>query len=145
MGRLTERCGNTYVPNENANYEPMNCMDKLGRLEDLEEQGRLIDFDEQVGYGYLTDWYITSVNENDEPVWTEKHIEELISDFVLIPKDKDTVIIAKWTEDKKCSNCSYTALLDGGEEYVFSRYCPNCGVRMTTKEEAEAKLKELEG
>lgn len=41
MGRLTKRYGNTYVPNENANYEPMNCMDKLGRLEDLEEQGRL--------------------------------------------------------------------------------------------------------
>ena len=48
MGRLTKRHGNTYVPNENANYEPMNCMDKLGRLEDLEEQGRLIE----VVYGF---------------------------------------------------------------------------------------------
>lgn len=49
MGRLTERCGNTYVPNENVNYEPMNCMDKLGRLEDLEEQGRLIELPCAVG------------------------------------------------------------------------------------------------
>lgn len=43
MGRLTERTSYGYMPNENANYEPMNCTDKLGRLEDLEEQGRLIE------------------------------------------------------------------------------------------------------
>ena len=89
MGRLTERHGNTYVPNENANYEPMNCMDKLGRLEDLEEQGRLIELpcavgdtvwdiirDEARGYGairekivdgieYRTDGFYMYANEDE--------------------------------------------------------------------------------
>lgn len=29
-----------------------------------------------------------------------------------------------------CSVCRKTALLDGGEDYVTSPYCPNCGARM---------------
>ena len=29
-----------------------------------------------------------------------------------------------------CSICRKTALLDGGEDYVASPYCPNCGARM---------------
>jgi hypothetical protein len=39
-----------------------------------------------VDAGYLEDWYIHSV-ENDEPVWTEAHLDELFNDFYLIPKD----------------------------------------------------------
>ncbi|MBQ2486397.1 MAG: hypothetical protein II518_04995 [Candidatus Methanomethylophilus sp.] len=38
-------------------------------------------------YSTLYDWYITSVSQRDEPVWTEKHLKELMSDFYLIPKD----------------------------------------------------------
>lgn len=38
-------------------------------------------------YSTLYDWYITSVSQHDEPVWTEKHLKELMSDFYLIPKD----------------------------------------------------------
>ena len=34
----------------------------------------------------ITDWYITSVSQNDLPVWTEEHITELCNDFYLIPK-----------------------------------------------------------
>lgn len=33
-----------------------------------------------------------------------------------------------------CSVCRKTALLDGGEDYVTSPYCPNCGARMDYKE-----------
>lgn len=29
-----------------------------------------------------------------------------------------------------CSICRKTALLDGGEDYVASPYCPNCGAKM---------------
>ena len=29
-----------------------------------------------------------------------------------------------------CSVCRKTALLDGGEDYVTSPYCPNCGAWM---------------
>ena len=40
-----------------------------------------------VDEAYLTDWYISSVSEDDSPVWTEEHIEELCRDFYVIPKD----------------------------------------------------------
>lgn len=39
-----------------------------------------------IGEAYLTDWYINSVDDS-EPVWTESHIEELMNDFYLIPKE----------------------------------------------------------
>ena len=38
-------------------------------------------------YSTLYDWYITSVSQRDDPVWTDKHLKELMSDFYLIPKD----------------------------------------------------------
>lgn len=40
---------------------------------------------EPVDYGYLYDWFINSVGD-EEPVWTEGHIDELINDFYIIPK-----------------------------------------------------------
>ena len=40
-----------------------------------------------VGERVLIDWYISSVSENEAPVWTEKHIFELLNDFYVIPKD----------------------------------------------------------
>ena len=36
--------------------------------------------------GTLIDWYITSVSGEDEPVWTEKYINELLGNFYLIPR-----------------------------------------------------------
>lgn len=63
-------------------------LEKLAHYEDLEEQGRLIDSDRQVDEGYLYDWYIHSVCDTDTPVWTEEHIKELASDFILIPRAK---------------------------------------------------------
>lgn len=37
--------------------------------------------------GYLSDWYISSVNPDDKPVWTEEHLDELFNDFYLISKE----------------------------------------------------------
>lgn len=47
--------------------------------------------DESVSESYLENWYMDSVGQyNDpilnEPIWTDKHIEELFNDFYLIPK-----------------------------------------------------------
>ena len=39
-----------------------------------------------VNAGYLSDWYISSVG-NESPVWTDEHIDELLNDFLVIPKD----------------------------------------------------------
>ena len=36
--------------------------------------------------GTLLDWYISSVSEDDLPVWTEAHIDELLKDFHVIPR-----------------------------------------------------------
>ena len=46
---------------------------------------------ESVDETYLTDWYISSVSEDDIPVWTEEHISELYNDFYIIPKDTNPI------------------------------------------------------
>lgn len=75
--------------------------ERLKYYEDLEEQGRLlvlpcgvgkyekrlVDLDKAMDESTLCDWYITSVPPKDEPVWTDRHIEELLNDFYVIPKD----------------------------------------------------------
>lgn len=40
-----------------------------------------------VDEGFLQDWYQSSVSETDPPVWTDEHIEEVVGDFYLIPKE----------------------------------------------------------
>lgn len=41
---------------------------------------------EAIDYRTLFDWYISSVGD-EEPVWTEQHIDELFRDYILIPKN----------------------------------------------------------
>lgn len=38
-----------------------------------------------VSLSHLIAWYIQSVDAH-EPVWTEEHLEELVKDYILIPK-----------------------------------------------------------
>ena len=40
---------------------------------------------ESVDCGHLHNWFIDSVG-TEEPVWTEAHIDELLEDFIVIPK-----------------------------------------------------------
>lgn len=107
-----------------------------------------IDKSEAVGEGYLQDWYISSVSADDEPVWTEAHIEKLANDFIVIPKDTPVADVApvvhgKWIRiddpeficgDFECSNCSHreyevdTDELMPGENHLL--YCPFCGAKM---------------
>lgn len=42
---------------------------------------------EPVDRGYLSDWYINSVLPDDNPTWSEEHLDELFKDFHLIPKE----------------------------------------------------------
>lgn len=39
-----------------------------------------------VSINYLQSWYLDSIDETKEPIWTDKHIRELFNDFYLIPK-----------------------------------------------------------
>lgn len=48
----------------------------------------LKNWQEEVDINYLYNWYIDSVDNTQEPVWTAKHIEELFNDFILIPKNE---------------------------------------------------------
>ena len=45
--------------------------------------------DIEVDEGYLGDWYIDSVNNDDPPVWSDEHIAELVGDFHLIPRERE--------------------------------------------------------
>lgn len=98
-----------------------------------------IDKSEAVGEGYLQDWYISSVSEDDEPVWAEAHIEELAKDFIVIPKDSPAADVApvvhgEWiTTDgiSRCSECGYIPAYDSTiDDLFYSPYCPNCGAKM---------------
>ena len=43
-----------------------------------------------VDVGYLTDWYWGSlIDETEPPIWTDGHIEEVVNDFYLIPKQEN--------------------------------------------------------
>lgn len=105
-----------YTPAEDFGAEARACkrtaegfeqeadwLEELKRYRDLEEQGRLlvlpckvgkyekrlVDLEKAMDKSTLCDWYITSVSQKDEPVWTDRHIEELLNDFYIIPKDKE--------------------------------------------------------
>lgn len=78
-------------------------LEELKRYRDLEEQGRLlvlhckvgkyekrlVDLEKAMDKSTLYDWYVTSVVQKDTPVWTEEHIEELLNDFYVIPKEAE--------------------------------------------------------
>lgn len=42
-----------------------------------------------IDMAYLQNWYQDSIDETKEPIWTDKHLEELFNDFYLIPKGKE--------------------------------------------------------
>nr|DAW62942.1 MAG TPA: hypothetical protein [Caudoviricetes sp.] len=54
---------------------------------------RLVDLEKAMDKSTLCDWYITSVSPKDEPVWTDRHIEELLNDFYVIPKEAEEVLV----------------------------------------------------
>ena len=75
----------------------------------------------------------------NEPRWTEKHIEELVNDFIVIPIDTPAadaapVVHAKWIICSDgyypyCSNCKREPQ---GRE--MTKFCPNCGAKMDDDE-----------
>lgn len=110
-----------------------------------------IDKSKAVGEGYLQDWYISSVSEDDEPVWTEGHIEELAKDFIVIPKDTPAADVApvvhgEWHYNENgrdfglgawacscCGTCNHN--IPGNPNmnpYIWSgsKFCPECGAKM---------------
>ena len=48
------------------------------------------EIEKAVDFGYLSDWYINSIDNTIPPIWTDEHIEELLNDFCVIPKEEAT-------------------------------------------------------
>lgn len=76
---------------EYYNHSPWNLtqiLHNIGIFIPLTGVDELLVDDEinAVDESYLLDWYISSVSEEDEPVWTEEHIKELHNDFIVIPR-----------------------------------------------------------
>ena len=82
----------------------------------------------------LTDWYISSVG-SEPPVWTDEHIEELLNDFYVIPKDTPAADVAPvrhghWiiNSDGYYPQCSECMSEPRGRE--MTKYCGECGAKM---------------
>ena len=94
----------------------------------------------------LTDWLITSVVDDEPPVWMDEHIDELMRDFLIFPKnipaaDVRPVVRGRWeltgrivgAAECACSRCGYISYgnamkPDGSIE--MKNFCPNCGAMM---------------
>ena len=96
-----------------------------------------IDLETAYDMDTLEDWYINSVSDNGTPVWTEEHLEELLNDFYVIPKDTPAADVApvrhgRWIETAhkgyKCSLCNCLSSLF--DENLKSEFCPWCGAKM---------------
>ena len=83
-----------------------------------------ISREEAVDDGYLSDWYIASVGD-ESPVWTDAHIDELLNDFIVIPKDTkaaDVQPVDRWTsieESKPKDMQQVLAVVDGDVREAF--------------------------
>ena len=107
-----------------------------------------IDLETVYDMDTLEDWYINSVSDNNTPVWTEEHLEELLNDFYVIPKDtpKADVVPVRhghWVSEydcgymtPHCSECGETALTkeETSYDYVYSSDCPRCGAKLDKTE-----------
>lgn len=97
-----------------------------------------INCEDAYDYQTLEDWYINSIDSTISPVWTGEHIEELLNDFYIIPKDTPTIEAEQvrhgtWKHkvidgfipdyDCVCSECGASGVPD-------YKHCPNCGAKM---------------
>lgn len=92
-----------------------------------------------VDAGYLSDWYIASVGD-ESPVWTDEHINELLNDFIVIPKDTPAadvkpVRFGKWVNGRICSECGFDIIYSFG--ISGTDFCPCCGTGMVKEGNTE--------
>lgn len=100
--KTEERCSDTIIKVDGKQFALCDMLDEitdrkialLTAIDALEQDssveaepmGKYISKDDAVGAGYLSDWYISSVGD-ESPVWTDEHIDELLNDFLVIPKE----------------------------------------------------------
>lgn len=87
--------------------------------------GKFLNIHDAYDQPTLTDWYITSVMD-DKPVWAQAHLDELLNDFYIIPKDAQvkhlhTAYIKKQGENY--GTCSFCNMVVG----LRDKFCKHCG------------------
>ena len=99
--------------------------------------------DKAYGHHDLGCWYQSSVDDTP-PIWTDEHLEELLNDFYVIPKDTPSADVVEvrhgeWKyppyapfggsyEMKRCTVCGYKPDFDTDNPYT--KFCPECGAKM---------------
>lgn len=58
---------------------------------------------ESYDHATLSDWYISSV-DNSTPVWTDEHIDELLNDFYVIPREIEIKPLTYKFSDEEIEN-----------------------------------------
>ena len=67
-------------------YKDLKSLDTVLSL--IKEQDKKIEhLKENIDYKTLCDFLMSSVSDEEEPIWTEKHIEELLDNFEVRWKD----------------------------------------------------------
>lgn len=109
-----------------------------------------IERNEGMDIGTSEDWYINSIDTTVPPIWTIEHLEELLEDFIVIPKETPSADVRPerhghivWKErhsggfrERKClsdcgnsvftPSCNQVARID--DRCTENRpYCSECG------------------
>lgn len=94
----------------------------------------------------LSCWYQSSIDENEPPVWTDKHLEELLNTFYLVPTsatpvNRMPVISADWVlheenskKEYRCSHCGFAK-----ETPSDALFCSHCGAYMSAISRLQAE------
>ena len=89
-------------------------------------ENKFINVNEAYEYHDLSCWYQNSVDETP-PIWTDEHLEELLNDFYIIPKDTP---FADVVEVVRCKDCKYIKMTEYGgyccandEGVAYDDYC----------------------
>lgn len=112
------------------------------------------DASEAVDEGFLQQWYQDSIDETMPPIWTDKHLEELCNDFIIIPKEVKPNANVRleshgcWipifccegdkrrgmAKDYECSKCGRVVSDATYSHELDYEFCPHCGAEMDGKE-----------
>lgn len=89
-------------------------------------ESKFINVNEAYEYHDLACWYQNSVDETP-PIWTDEHLEELLNDFYIIPKDTPFTDVV---EVVRCKDCKYIKMTEYGgyccandEGVAYDDYC----------------------
>lgn len=87
--------------------------------------GKYVYLNKEIEKEILIDWYINSTDE--DTIWTEKHIDELLEDFVLIPKSSLKAIEEKTINDIKKHSVKHGRWIITDDVEHFIAICSECG------------------